>query len=134
MNVMNTEFQKRLQALKKVHEELVQRRNQKEKLGNGVYERYQNPVLTAAHTPLFWRYDLNAKTNPYLMERFGINATFNSGAIKLNEKYYLVARVEGADRKSFFAIAESENGIDGFQFWDYPVELSAAKIPDTNVY
>ena len=131
---MNTEFQKRLQALKKVHEELVQRRNQKEKLGNGVYERYQNPVLTAAHTPLFWRYDLNAKTNPYLMERFGINATFNSGAIKLNEKYYLVARVEGADRKSFFAIAESENGIDGFQFWDYPVDLPSTTEPDTNVY
>lgn len=131
---MNTEFQKRLQALKKVHEELVQRRNQKEKLGNGVYERYQNPVLTAAHTPLFWRYDLNAKTNPYLMERFGINATFNSGAIKLNEKYYLVARVEGADRKSFFAIAESENGIDGFQFWDYPVDLPSTSDPDTNVY
>jgi 4-O-beta-D-mannosyl-D-glucose phosphorylase len=134
MNVMNTEFQKRLQALKKVHDELVQRRNQKEKLGNGVYERYQNPVLTAAHTPLFWRYDLNAKTNPYLMERFGINATFNSGAIKLNEKYYLVARVEGADRKSFFAIAESENGIDGFQFWDYPVDLPSTTEPDTNVY
>ena len=131
---MNTEFQKRLQALKKVHEELVQRRNQKEKLGNGVYERYQNPVLTAAHTPLFWRYDLNEKTNPYLMERFGINATFNSGAIKLNEKYYLVARVEGADRKSFFAIAESENGIDGFQFWDYPVDLPSTSEPDTNVY
>lgn len=131
---MNTEFQKRLQALKKVHEELVQRRNQKEKLGNGVYERYQNPVLTAAHTPLFWRYDLNEKTNPYLMERFGINATFNSGAIKLNEKYYLVARVEGADRKSFFAIAESENGIDGFQFWDYPVDLPSTTEPDTNVY
>ena len=131
---MNTEFQKRLQALEKVHEELVQRRNQKEKLGNGVYERYQNPVLTAAHTPLFWRYDLNAKTNPYLMERFGINATFNSGAIKLNEKYYLVARVEGADRKSFFAIAESDNGIDGFQFWDYPVNLPSATEPDTNVY
>jgi 4-O-beta-D-mannosyl-D-glucose phosphorylase len=134
MNVMNTEFQKRLLALKKVHDELVQRRNQKEKLGNGVYERYQNPVLTAAHTPLFWRYDLNAKTNPYLMERFGINATFNSGAIKLNEKYYLVARVEGADRKSFFAIAESENGIDGFQFWDYPVDLPSTSEPDTNVY
>ena len=131
---MNTEFQKRLQALKKVHDELVQRRNQKEKLGNGVYERYQNPVLTAAHTPLFWRYDLNEKTNPYLMERFGINATFNSGAIKLNEKYYLVARVEGADRKSFFAIAESENGIDGFQFWDYPVDLPSTTEPDTNVY
>ncbi|MGZ3938811.1 MAG: glycoside hydrolase family 130 protein [Flavisolibacter sp.] len=131
---MNTEFEKRLRQLTKVHEELVHRRNLKEKLGNGVYERYQNPVLTAAHAPLFWRYDLNPRTNPYLMERFGINATFNSGAIKLNERYYLVARVEGADRKSFFAIAESDNGIDGFQFWKYPVDLPSTATPDTNVY
>ncbi|MGZ3851450.1 MAG: glycoside hydrolase family 130 protein [Flavisolibacter sp.] len=131
---MNTEFEKRLRQLTKVHEELVHRRNLKEKLGNGVYERYHNPVLTAAHAPLFWRYDLNPRTNPYLMERFGINATFNSGAIKLNERYYLVARVEGADRKSFFAIAESDNGIDGFQFWKYPVDLPSTATPDTNVY
>jgi 4-O-beta-D-mannosyl-D-glucose phosphorylase len=131
---MNTDFEKRLQTLKKVHKELVDRRNEKEKLGNGVYDRYIQPVLTAAHAPIFWRYDLDPKTNPYLMERFGINATFNAGAIKLNEKYYLVARVEGADRKSFFAVAESDTGVDGFAFWDYPLDLPSTDIPDTNVY
>jgi 4-O-beta-D-mannosyl-D-glucose phosphorylase len=131
---MNTDFEKRLQALKKVHKELVDRRNEKEKLGNGVYDRYIQPVLTAAHAPIFWRYDLDPKTNPYLMERFGINATFNAGAIKLSEKYYLVARVEGADRKSFFAVAESDTGVDGFTFWDYPLDLPSTDIPDTNVY
>jgi 4-O-beta-D-mannosyl-D-glucose phosphorylase len=134
MKLMNTDFDKRLQALKKVQKELVSLRNEKEKLGNGVYERYRHPVLTAAHTPIFWRYDLDPKTNPYLMERFGINATFNAGAIKLNEKYYLVARVEGVDRKSFFAVAESDNGVDGFTFWEYPLELPSTDVPDTNVY
>jgi 4-O-beta-D-mannosyl-D-glucose phosphorylase len=132
---MSTIFEKRLQALRKLHKELVSRRNEKEKNGNGVYDRYCYPVLTAQHTPLFWKYDLDPQTNPYLMERFGINAVFNSGAIKLNEKYYLCARVEGANRKSFFAIAESENGIDGFQFWNYPVDLPSIEgDPDTNVY
>lgn len=131
---MTTNFEKRFLALKKANEELISRPNEKEKPGNGVYNRYRHPVLTAQHTPLFWRYDLDPKTNPHLMERFGINATFNSGAIKLNEKYYLVARVEGADRKSFFAVAESDNGIDGFQFWDYPVELPQTENRDTNVY
>jgi 4-O-beta-D-mannosyl-D-glucose phosphorylase len=131
---MSTNFEKRLQALRKANEELISRPNEKEKLGNGVYSRYRYPVLTAQHTPLFWRYDLDPKTNPHLMERFGINAVFNAGAIKLNDKYYLVARVEGADRKSFFAVAESENGIEGFQFWDYPVNLPQTKDADTNVY
>jgi len=132
---MTTNFEKRLRALSKANEELINRRNEKEKLSNGVYDRYCYPVLMAQHTPLFWRYDLDSQSNPYLMERFGINAVFNSGAIKLNEKYYLCARVEGADRKSFFAIAESDNGIDGFQFWDYPVDLPSIKNnPDTNVY
>ncbi|HTM92804.1 MAG TPA: glycosidase [Flavisolibacter sp.] len=132
---MSTIFEKRLQALRKLHKELVGRRNEKEKNGNGVYDRYCYPVLTAQHTPLFWKYDLDPQTNPYLMERFGINAVFNSGAIKLNEKYYLCTRVEGANRKSFFAIAESENGIDGFQFWNYPVDLPSIEgNPDTNVY
>lgn len=131
---MTTNFEKRFLALKKANEELISRPNEKEKPGNGVYNRYRYPVLTAQHTPLFWRYDLDPKTNPHLMERFGINATFNAGAIKLNEKYYLVARVEGADRKSFFAVAESDNGIDGFQFWDYPVNLAQTEDPDTNVY
>jgi 4-O-beta-D-mannosyl-D-glucose phosphorylase len=135
MNLMRTNFEKRLQALRKAHEEVVGRRNEKEKLGNGVYDRYRYPVLTAQYAPLFWRYDLDPHTNPHLMERFGINAVFNSGAIKLNEKYYLLARVEGADRKSFFAVAESDNGIEGFRFWDYPVELPQIEgNPDTNVY
>jgi 4-O-beta-D-mannosyl-D-glucose phosphorylase len=131
---MNTAFEKRLAELQTAYEQLVTRQNVKETLGNGVYDRYQQPVLTAQHTPVFWRYDIDKKTNPYLMERFGINATFNAGAIKLNDKYYLVARVEGADRKSFFAVAESPNGIDNFRFWDYPVQLPQTGEPDTNVY
>src|SRR5829696_2668371 len=131
---MNTVFEKRLKALQSAYVAVVNRKNVKEESGNGVYDRYKFPVLTAAHAPLFWRYDLNKATNPFLMERFGINATFNAGAIKLNDKYYLVARVEGADRKSFFAIAESPNGIDSFRFWDYPVQLPQAGEPDTNVY
>ena len=131
---MNTAFDKRLHALQTAHEELLNRKNVKEPLGNGVYDRYQNPALTAQHAPIFWRYDINRQTNPHLMERFGINATFNSGAIKLHDKYYLVVRVEGADRKSFFAVAESPNGIDNFRFWDYPAQLPQTGEPDTNVY
>ena len=113
---MNTIFRQRLANLQKAYKDLVTRKNKKEVTANGVYDRYQYPVLTAEHAPLFWKYDLNEKTNPYLMERFGINATFNAGAIKLAGKYYLVARVEGQDRKSFFAVAESNNGIDHFEF------------------
>lgn len=132
---MTTNFEKRAKALTKAYEEIVSRRNEMKKLSNGVFDRYQYPVLTAEHAPVFWRYDLDPVTNPNLLERFGINAVFNSGAIKLNEKYYLMARVEGVDRKSFFALAESENGLDGFQFWDYPVDLpSIDGNPDTNVY
>ncbi len=131
---MNTAFDKRLAALQAARETLLTQKNTKETLGNGVYDRYQHPVLTAQHVPLFWQYDLDRQTNPHLMERFSINATFNAGAIKLNDNYYLVARVEGADRKSFFAVAESPNGIDNFRFWDYPVQLPAADEPDTNVY
>jgi 4-O-beta-D-mannosyl-D-glucose phosphorylase len=131
---MKTQFANRLQALQRAHEDLVSKPNRKEALGNGVYDRYENPVLTAAHTPLFWRYDLNPETNPYLMQRFGINATFNSGAMKFGDKYVLVARVEGWDRKSFFAVAESDNGVDGFRFWDHPVTMPETDEPDTNVY
>jgi len=131
---MSTVFEKRLKALRSAHEEIISQSNKKESPGNGIYDRYENPVLTALHTPLFWRYDLNKETNPFLMERFGINAVFNSGAIKLNDKYYLVARVEGADRKSFFAVAESLTGIDNFKFWDYPVQLPETDISDANVY
>ncbi|MFL5741542.1 MAG: glycosidase [Flavisolibacter sp.] len=131
---MHRNFENRLQDLQKNWTSLAGRRNRKLEAGNGVFDRYAHPVLTAQHTPLFWRYDLNPRTNPFLMERFGINAVFNSGAIRLNGKYYLVARVEGVDRKSFFAIAESPNGIDHFQFWDYPLELPQGEEPDTNVY
>jgi len=101
---------------------------------NGVYQRYKNPILTAAHTPIHWRYDLNPETNPMLMERQGMNAAFNSGAIEFNGKFCLVVRVEGYDRKSFFAVAESENGIDNFRFWDHPITLPETHEPDTNVY
>lgn len=131
---MHTKFENRLQALNETHIELVKRSNAKEEGGNGVYQRYKHPILTAAHTPITWRYDLNPHTNPWLMERFGINAVFNAGAIKLNDKYYLVARVEGLDRKSFFAVAESANGIDNFTFWDHPVTMPETSIPDTNIY
>ena len=131
---MKKNFEKRMRALKHAHEELTQRRNTKLDSVNGIYHRYKYPVLTAEHTPLFWRYDLNGETNPYLMERFGINAVFNSTAIKWKGKYLLIARVEGKDRKSFFAIAESANGIDGFEFWDRPISLPENEDPDVNVY
>jgi 4-O-beta-D-mannosyl-D-glucose phosphorylase len=131
---MKKSFNNRLQALRQAHEELIKRKNKKKELGNGIYDRYECPVLTAQHTPLFWRYDLNKETNPYLMERFGINAVFNSTAIKWNGKYLLFARVEGADRKSFFAIAESENGIDSFEFRDRPLVIPENETPDVNIY
>jgi 4-O-beta-D-mannosyl-D-glucose phosphorylase len=131
---MKKSFNNRLQALRQAHEELIKRKNKKKELGNGIYDRYEYPVLTAQHTPLFWRYDLNKETNPYLMERFGINAVFNSTAIKWNGKYLLFARVEGADRKSFFAIAESENGIDSFEFRDRPLVIPENETPDVNIY
>ncbi|MGZ8552289.1 MAG: glycoside hydrolase family 130 protein [Chitinophagaceae bacterium] len=131
---MHKKFIKRLEQLEAAHQKLVSEPNEPVNESNGVYQRYKNPVLTAKHTPLFWRYDLNANTNPYLMERFGINAVLNAGAIKFNDKYMVIARVEGTDRKSFFAIAESENGIDNFRFWDYPVIMPETENPDTNVY
>nr|WP_225552813.1 glycosidase [Sphingobacterium bovistauri] len=112
----------------------MQQKNKPLLPGNGIFERYKYPIITANHTPLHWRYDLDRKRNPYLMERFGINSTFNSGAIKWMGNYLLVVRVEGNDRKSFFAIAESENGIDGFQFWQYPINIPETDDPDVNVY
>lgn len=127
-------FEKRLQELKQRHEELIKRRNKKIELGNGIYDKYEHPVLTAEHTPLFWRYDLNKETNPFLMERFGINSVFNSTAIKYSGRYLLIARVEGADRKSFFAVAESPNGIDNFRFWDLPVIIPETEDHDINIY
>ena len=127
-------FKQALENLKAKHEELLSRKNIKSESGNGIYDRYEYPVLTAAHAPLHWRYDFNPETNPFLMERIGVNATLNSGAIKWNGKYLLVVRVEGNDRKSFFAIAESPNGIDNFRFWDEPVTIPETENPDTNVY
>lgn len=131
---MKTDFQERLKQLHESYNKLVSRKNPQEALGNGVYERYQYPILTAQHAPVFWRYDLNPETNPYLMERFGINAAFNAGAIKLNGKYLLVVRTEGTDRKSFFAVAESPNGVDHFEFWEKPVSMPETDVPDTNIY
>ena len=124
----------RLHSLTKEYDELISRENEKILPGNGVFERYKYPILTADHPPLEWRYDFNPETNPYLMERFGINAVFNAGAIKFNGKYLIMARVEGHDRKSFFAIAESPNGIDNFRFWEYPVQLPDLYPEETNVY
>ncbi len=126
--------QEKIKALFAEHERLITRKNEKQEGGNGIYDRYKYPVLTAAHAPVFWRYDLNPDTNPFLMERIGVNAAFNSGAMLWNNKVVLMVRVEGVDRKSFFAVAESENGIDNFRFWDYPVILPETDVPDTNVY
>lgn len=109
-------------------------KNKKADFYNGIYDRYENPVLTREHIPLTWQYDLNEETNPYFMERLGINAVMNSGAIMIDGKYYLVARIEGNDRKSFFGVAESDNGIDGFKFWDYPILLDDVCPNETNVY
>jgi 4-O-beta-D-mannosyl-D-glucose phosphorylase len=129
-----TDFDARLKSLMRAHEQLVAHPNVQCENGNGIFERYANPVLTPAHTPAFWRYDLSYETNPFLLERLGINATFNSGAMEFDDKIVLAVRVEGNDRKSFFAIAESTNGIDGFRFWDYPLLLPETDDPDTNVY
>lgn len=128
------EYNKRLGAITREYETLISQKNEPILPGNGIYERYKYPILTAKHTPLSWRYDLNEETNPYLLERFGINAVFNAGAIKYNGKYLIVARVEGVDRKSFFAVAESDNGVDNFKFWDYPILLPDIDEDETNVY
>jgi 4-O-beta-D-mannosyl-D-glucose phosphorylase len=121
-------------ALVKAHNELIEKPNTPVAENNGVYTRYKNPVLTAAHAPLSWRYDFNPETNPFGMERIGINAAFNAGATKFNGKYIMAVRVEGADRKSFFAIAESPNGVDNFKFWDKPCVIPQLDEPDTNAY
>ncbi|HFG1596296.1 TPA: glycosidase [Vibrio cholerae] len=127
-------FSQRLSDLKSDFSRNTEYENSPITPGNGIFYRYKKPVLTAAHAPLAWRYDLNPETNPFLMERLGINAVLNPGAIELNGKFYLVARVEGHDRKSFFAVAESENGVDGFKFWDKPCVIPQTIEPDTNVY
>ena len=128
-------FQERKSALEKQHKTLLEQKNEPQEIvGNGIYERYKSPVVTAAHIPLNWRFDFNENTNPFLQERIGVNAAFNAGAIKWNGKYLLAVRVEGIDRKSFFAIAESPNGIDNFKFWDKPCVIPQTEEPDTNVY
>ena len=131
---MNRTFDQQLSKMRKEQELLIERANHPVEISNGVYHRYQFPVLTAAHVPLDWRYDFDRRSNPFLMERFGINAVLNAGAIKWNGKYLLMTRVEGADRKSFFAIAESENGTDRFRFRDIPVQMPETEEPDTNIY
>ena len=131
---MDQYFQNRLQFLYETHKELLLKKNVEKVSMNGIYNRFELPVLTPQHIPLEWRFDLNLSTNPYLMERVGINATLNAGAIKFNGKYVLVARVEASDRKSFFAVAESKTGIDNFKFWDYPVHMPETDVPDTNIY
>ncbi|QMV43948.1 glycoside hydrolase family 130 protein [Cohnella cholangitidis] len=129
-----SEFMNRLKQLSENYETLVARKNAPAQNGNGVFARYEHPVITNEHTPLYWRYDLNPETNPHLMERIGVNAAFNPGAIRLNGKYLLMVRVEGVDRKSFFAVAESDKPAEGFRFWDYPVLLPETEDPDINVY
>lgn len=130
---MASSFEKRLDQLQQLNDNLLARKNGKLESGNGIFNRYEYPVLTAAHTPIEWRFDLDPVSNPFLMQRFGINAVFNTGAIKFNNKYILVPRVEGADRKSFFAVAESDNGIDNFRFWDYPIDMPSIE-GETNIY
>ncbi len=132
---MRKEYQYRLKQLLKEHEELISKKNKRiEKNNNGIFYRYKRPVITANHIPVLWRYDLNPKTNPFLMQRIGINATFNAGAMEFNGRYIQVVRVEGWDRKSFFAIAESNDGINHWRFRDFPVSMPETGIPDTNVY
>lgn len=127
-------FSKRMRHISDQYHDLVKQSNIRLFSTNGIYERYKYPILTREHIPLHWRYDFNQETNPFFMERIGFNAVFNAGAIKLNGKYLLVARVEGNDRKSFFAVAESPNGVDNFTFWERPISLPQTEFPDTNVY
>src|SRR5580658_4218139 len=129
-----TTFNQKLKQLRQHHAQLIRRRNRPLENGNGIFDRYECPVLTAAHVPLEWRYDFNQADNAYLMTRLGINCVFNVGALELDRKIILMARVEGWDRKSFFAVAESKNGVDGFQFRDYPVRMPELDPAETNLY
>lgn len=128
------EFDKKVRQLFEEHSILISRENVKQEGGNGIIDRYVYPVITRNHTPVFWRYDLNYETNPHLMTRLGINTTFNAGAIKLNGRYYMAVRTESFDVKSFFAIAESPNGIDNWKFWDHPIVMPVTGDPEMNVY
>ena len=129
-----SEFANRITALRKHHEELLNRKNEPLAWGNGIYEKYKNPIITAEHTPLEWRYDFNEQDNPYLMQRIMMNATLKAGAIKWQGKSVVVVRVEGADRKSFFAVAESPNGVDNCRFWPEPITMPDDVVPATNIY
>lgn len=129
-----TDFQSKVNAVRQRYKELIERKNIPLETKNGIFTRYRYPILTADHTPLEWRYDFDEKDNPYFEQRIMMNATLNSGAIKWNGRYILVVRVEGADRKSFFAVAESPNGIDHFRFWNEPVTMPDSTVPATNVY
>lgn len=129
-----SDFKKNLQQLVAAHEALLERKNEIVEIQGRWFSRYKYPVVTADHVPLEWRYDFNEHTNPFLLERIGVNATLNAGAIKWQGKYLLMVRVEGKDRKSFFAVAESPNGIDRFRFWEHPVVMPETEDPDTNVY
>ena len=128
------DFDLKLQELQQEQERLLARANLRVEQGNGVVWRYYYPIVTRGHVPLAWRYDFNPQTNPFLMERIGVNSTFNSGAIKWKGKYLLMVRVEGVNRKSFFAVVESPNGVDNFRFWDRPVSLPDIDPKETNVY
>jgi 4-O-beta-D-mannosyl-D-glucose phosphorylase len=127
-------FNKRMEALRGEHSSLLDKKNVPTESDNGIYRRYENPILTAEHIPLEWRYDFDPATNPFLMERIGVGAVMNAGAIRWGDNYVVVARVEGADRKSFFAVAESPNGVDGFRFWERPITMPEWGEPATNIY
>ena len=129
-----SQFDQQVKRLFQEHNKLLKNKNKRVAHHNGIFYRHTNPVITAAHVPISWRYDLNYKTNPFLLERLGVNSAFNSGAIEFKGKILLIVRVEGIDRKSFFAIAQSNNGIDNFKFWEYPVQLPETSDPDINVY
>ena len=133
-NIAGQTFQNKLNKLFANNESLLSLQNQPSNQYNGIFQRWQNPIITRDHIPLNWRFDLNEQTNPMLLERIGVNATLNSGAIMFEGKYTVVVRVEGNDRKSFFAVAQSDNGVDNFKFWSNPVTLPETENPDTNVY
>lgn len=132
--MVEEDFEAKVRKLFSEHAELIDRPNREIPSENGIYSRYQFPILTSSHTPVHWRFDLNPQSNPLMLERFGVNSTFNAGALKWNGRYLLMVRVEGVDRKSFFAVAESPSGVDRFRFWDYPAAIPEAEVPDTNVY
>ena len=127
-------FTARLKSLQQEHEKLIRQRNRPRRIGNGIFDRYEFPVLTGGTYALVWRYDLDPATNPHLMTRLGINCVFNVGAMEWNGNIVLMTRTEGWDRKSFFAVAESKNGIDGFRYWDYPVRMPDYEPQETNLY